>query len=64
MGINHLQKMKTFYRIVGKIESAQSISDVIEIMDNLPDQLTDAELSKLESISKEVIETFILALQT
>ena len=56
--------MKTFYRIVGKIESAQSISDVIEIMDNLPDQLNDAEISKLDSISKEVIETFIVALQT
>ena len=64
MEINHIQEMKSFYRIVAKIESAQSISDVIEIMDNLPEHLTDSEISKLESISKEVIETFIVALQS
>ena len=51
--------MTTLYRTLARIEQCQNIDSVLKIVDNLPDDLNDSEIRRIELFAREMIEGWI-----
>ena len=51
--------MNTYYQVVAKLEQSQSSNEIVSLLDELPEDLTDSETNKIESIAKCFIDNMI-----
>ena len=52
-------QMTTLYRTLARLEQCQNIDSVLKIVDNLPDDLNDSEIRRIELFAREMIEGWI-----
>ena len=52
-------QMTTLYRTLARLEQCQNIDSVLKIVDNLPDDLNDSEIRRIELFAREKIEGWI-----
>jgi len=56
--------MNSYYKFLGRLEQAQSISEIVNLMNSIPEDITTSESSMIETLAKQLIDNMVHNLQS
>lgn len=56
--------MNDYYQFVAKLEQKQSVHEIVSLLEQMPENLSNSEVNKIESIAKSFMDNMIENLQS